>query len=253
MLNIPLFPDLAGKTALITGGSGGIGAETARWFAHNGVQVTIAGRDRSRIEHVRASLAAISAGHAAIELDCTSADQLEAARTTLIERQGGLDILIAFAGGGTSRPAPIEQDWRSSLDNNVTATFLTLRTFAADLKKSGRGAAVTMASTAGRAPSAAPLGYAVAKAGIVLLTQQLAQDLGPDGVRVNCISPSAVLTDRTAEHMPPQMRQKIADAHPLRRLGTPADIAAATLFLASESAGWLTGATLDIAGGRLMH
>ncbi|MGZ2484136.1 3-oxoacyl-[acyl-carrier protein] reductase [Rhizobium pisi] len=257
MLNIPLFPDLAGKTALITGGSGGIGAETARWFAHNGVQVTIAGRDRSRIEHVRASLAAISAGHAAIELDCTSADQLEAARATLIERQGGLDILIAFAGGGTSRPAPIEQvteqDWRSSLDNNVTATFLTLRTFAADLKKSGRGAAVTMASTAGRAPSAAPLGYGVAKAGIVLLTQQLAQDLGPDGVRVNCISPSAVLTDRTAEHMPPQMRQKIADAHPLRRLGTPADIAAATLFLASESAGWLTGATLDIAGGRLMH
>ena len=104
-----------------------------------------------------------------------------------------------------------------------------------------------------RAPSSAPLGYGVAKAGIVLLTQQLAQDLGPDGVRVNCIAPSAVLTECTAEHMPPAVRQQIADAHPLHRLGTPADIAAATLFLTSQSAGWLTGATLDIAGGRLMH
>lgn len=257
MPDIPLFPDLAGKTALITGGSGGIGAETARWFAHNGAQVTIAGRDQARLDSVQASLAAISPGHAAIALDCTSADQLEAARAALIARQGGLDILIAFAGGGTSRPAPIEQvtesDWQSSLDHNVTATFLTLRMFAPDLRKSGRGAAVTMASTAGRAPSAAPLGYGVAKAGIILLTRQLAQDLGPDGVRVNCISPSAVLTDRTAERMPPAVRQEIADAHPLRRLGTPADVAAATLFLASESAGWLTGATLDIAGGRLMH
>jgi 3-oxoacyl-[acyl-carrier protein] reductase len=257
MPDIPIFPDLAGKTALITGGSGGIGAETARWFAHNGALVTIVGRDRTRLDRVGASLDAISAGHAAITLDCASADQLESARTELIERQGGLDILIAFAGGGTSRPAPIDQvterDWRSSLDNNVTATFLTLRTFVPDLKKSGHGTAVTMASTAGRAPSAAPLGYGVAKAGIILLTQQLAQDLGPDGVRVNCISPSAVLTDRTAERMPPSVRQAIADTHPLRRLGTPADVAAATLFLASESAGWLTGATLDIAGGRLMH
>jgi len=257
MLDIPVFPDLAGKTALITGGSGGIGAETARWFAHNGVRVTIAGRDRDRLDRVGASLDAISSGHAAICIDCTSADQLEAARAALIERQGGLDILIAFAGGGTSRPAPIEQvteaDWRSSLDNNLTATFLTLRTFATDLKKSGHGTAITMASTAGRAPSLAPLGYGVAKAGIVLLTQQLAHDLGVDGVRVNCVSPSAVLTDRTAERIPPSVQKEIADAHPLRRLGTPADVAAATLFLASESAGWLTGATLDIAGGRLMH
>lgn len=257
MLHIPLFPDLAGKTALITGGSGGIGAETARWFAHNGVQVTIVGRDRARLDRVLGSLAAISAGHAAMELDVSRADQLDAARTGLIERQGGLDILVAFAGGGTSRPAPIERvterDWHSSLDNNLTATFLTLRTFTPDLKQSGRGAAITMASTAGRAPSSAPLGYGVAKAGIILLTQQLARDLGPDGVRVNCIAPSAVLTDRTAEHMSPAVRQEVADAHPLRRLGTPADIAAATLFLASESAGWLTGATLDIAGGRLMH
>jgi 3-oxoacyl-[acyl-carrier protein] reductase len=257
MFDIPIFPDLAGKTALITGGSGGIGAETARWFARNGVQVTIAGRDRVRLDQVRASLEAISDGHQAIQLDCTSADQLDAARAALVARQGGLDILVAFAGGGTSRPVPIEQvterDWHSSLDNNLTATFLTLRTFVPDLKNSGHGAAVTMASTAGRAPSSAPLGYGVAKAGIVLLTQQLAQDLGSDGVRVNCISPSAVLTDRTAERMPPDVRQEVAQAHPLRRLGTPADVAAATLFLASESAGWLTGATLDIAGGRLMH
>ena len=111
MPDIPIFPDLAGKTALITGGSGGIGAETARGFAYNGVRVTIAGRDQARLDRVTASLDAISSGHAAIALDCTSADQLEAARTALIERLGGLDILIAFARGGTSAQCARSTGW----------------------------------------------------------------------------------------------------------------------------------------------
>lgn len=256
MSNIPIYPDLAGKCALITGGSGGIGAETARWLARNGALVTIAGRNEERLSSTLASLGEISEGHAAIQLDCVDTGQLEAARAGLIARCGGLDILVAFAGGGSSRPAPLddvsEQDWRSSLDNNLTATFLTLRTFAPELKKR-HGTAITMASTAGRAPSQAPLAYGVAKAGIIILTQQLAHDLGPQGVRVNCISPSAILTDRTAEHMPPDVQRQVAQSHPIRRLGTPADVAAAALFLASESAGWITGTTLDVAGGRLMH
>src|SRR5882757_3981279 len=93
----------------------------------------------------------------------------------------------------------------------------------------------------GRAPSPAPLGYGVAKAGVILLTQQAAQEFGPSGVRVNCISPSAILTERTATHMPPAVQDQVAATHPIRRLGSPADIAAATLFLASDSASWVTG------------
>ncbi|WEK01018.1 MAG: SDR family NAD(P)-dependent oxidoreductase [Candidatus Sphingomonas phytovorans] len=254
---IPTYPDLAGKTALVTGGSGGIGAETARWLAHNGVRVTVTGRDAARLDAVLRSLVSISPGHAALRADCAILADLEAARADFMRRERKLDILVAFAGGGESRPGPLEEvteaAWRSSLDNNLTATFLTLKVFAAGLKQDGGGAAITMASTAGRAPSPAPLGYGVAKAGIIHLTQQAAQEFGPAGVRVNCISPSAILTDRTAAHMPPAVQEQVAASHPIRRLGSPADVAAMTLFLASDSAGWVTGATLDLAGGRLMH
>ena len=257
MSSIPTYPDLAGKTAFVTGGSGGLGAETARWLAHNGVRVTIAGRDEARLAVVRETLEAISDGHAAVRLDCTDLDALQAAQLDLMRREGRVDILVAFAGGGVSRPGPLEavteQDWRSSLDNNLTATFLTLKAFTPSLMQDGGGAVITMASTAGRAPSPAPLGYGVAKAGIILLTRQAAEELGPAGVRVNCISPSAVLVERTAGLMPPAVQAQVALAHPLRRLGVPADVAAAALFLASDNAGWITGATLDVAGGRLMH
>jgi 3-oxoacyl-[acyl-carrier protein] reductase len=253
---MPLYPDLAGKTAFVTGGSGGIGAETARWLARNGVRVTVAGRDPERLDAVLASLATISDGHAAAQVDCTDLASLEAARDAMLARQGRLGILVAFAGGGTGRPGPLETvaeaDWRSSIDHNLTATFLTLRAFIPALKASG-GAAVTMASTAGRGPSQAPSGYGAAKAGVILLTQQAAQELGPAGVRVNCVSPSAILTDRTERMMSEDVRAQVIAAHPIRRLGSAADVAAATLFLASESSGWLTGATLDIAGGRVMH
>jgi 3-oxoacyl-[acyl-carrier protein] reductase len=257
MPDIPIFPDLIGKTALITGGSGGIGAETARWLARNGVTVTIAGRDKARLATVLKSLEAISAGHAALTFDCINTRELKAARADIAARYGKLDILAAFAGGGTARPGAVEsvtdEDWHSSLDNNLTATFLTLRTFLPELRKSEAASVITMGSTAGRPPSPAPLGYGVAKAGIIALTQRLAHDLGPQHVRLNCISPSVVMTDRTAAHMPPAVQEDVIRAHPIRRLGKPADIAAATLFLASDSSGWLTGATLDIAGGRLMH
>jgi len=256
MDTLPHYPDLAGKTAFVTGGSGGLGAETARWLAHNGVRVTIAGRDQARLDEALATLAAISDGHGAAIADCTNLSDLEIARDQLLAREGRLDILVAFAGGGTSRPGPLETaseaDWRSSLDHNLTATFLTLKTFIPALKATG-GAAVTMASTAGRGPSQAPAGYGAAKAGVILLTQQAAQELGPAGVRVNCVSPSAILTDRTERMMSEEARRQVIAAHPLRRLGTTADVAAATLFLASASSGWLTGATLDIAGGRVMR
>ena len=253
---MPLYPDLAGKTAFVTGGSGGIGAETARWLARNGVRVTVAGRDPQRLDAVLASLTAISDGHGVARADCTDLATLERARDTVLGREGRLDILVAFAGGGSGRPGPLETvaeaDWRSSIDHNLTATFLTLRAFVPALK-AARGAAVTMASTAGRGPSQAPSGYGAAKAGVILLTQQAAQELGPAGVRVNCVSPSAILTDRTERMMSEDVREQVAAAHPIRRLGTVADVAAATLFLASASAGWLTGATLDVAGGRVMH
>jgi 3-oxoacyl-[acyl-carrier protein] reductase len=253
----PVYPDLSGKTAFVTGGSGGIGAETCRWLAANRVRVAVSGRDVATLERVVEDLMRFDVEVISIAADCTDAVAIERARLATEAKLGPVDILLAFAGGGTAMPAPVDQttedDWRSGIDHNLTATFLTLKAFLPGMKERRAGAIVTMASAAGRSASPASPAYAAAKAGVIMLTRHLAQEVGPMNIRVNCLSPSAILTERTAHHMPKTKRTEIAALHPLKRLGTPADVAAAALFLVSDSSSWITGATLDIAGGRLMH
>ena len=121
-----------------------------------------------------------------------------------------------------------------------------------DMTEQRRGAVVTIASTAGREPSPAYPAYGAAKAGLLMLTRQAALQVGEHGVRVNAVAPGSIHTDRLDALMPHAAQQRLADAHPLRRLGTPEDIADATLYLLSDQASWITGATLDVNGGRLM-
>jgi 3-oxoacyl-[acyl-carrier protein] reductase len=109
-----------------------------------------------------------------------------------------------------------------------------------------------MASRSARLPSGASAAYAAAKAGVVMLTRQGATETGPHGVRVNCVSPAAILTDAARRNMPAEIQRQQAAEFPMGRLGLPRDVGLATLFLASESSSWLTGVTLDIAGGRVM-
>jgi len=103
-----------------------------------------------------------------------------------------------------------------------------------------------------RARPRSPIGYAAAKAGIELLTQDVGAQAGPFGVRVNCIAPETILTERNAERIPEATRPQLVEAHPLKRLGTPEDVARAALFLATEDAAWITGVVLDVAGGATM-
>jgi len=110
---------------------------------------------------------------------------------------------------------------------------------------------VTMASTAGRQPGGASLAYGAAKAGVIMLTRQLAQEAAPSGVRINCLAPSTIVTERIERLVPVEQREKMAAQVPLRRLGTPDDIADAVLFLVSDHSSWITGATLDMTGGRV--
>jgi 3-oxoacyl-[acyl-carrier protein] reductase len=196
MSKVPTYFDLRGKTAFITGGSAGIGAESARWLAQNRVKIALSGRNEARLSEIVNELIGMGAEALCVPADCTNAQDLAAARIRAEATLGPIDILTAFAGGGTARPAPVEQtseeDWRSAIDHNLTATFLTIKAILPGTKARQRGAIITMASTAGRAPSQASPAYAPAKAGIIILTQHLAQEVGPAGIRVNCISPSAV-------------------------------------------------------------
>ena len=253
---LAMYSDLANKIAVVTGASRGIGAATARSLATNGAKVVVNGRDATAIDAMVADIQSKGGRAIGIAADCTDFSAIEHLRERVEQEFGPVDILAAFAGGGIIRPGPVEkiseEEWRSVIDGNLTATFLTVKSFLPGMIERRRGSIITMASTAGRLPSAAPAPYSAAKAGILMFSRNLANDLGKYGIRVNCISPSAVLTERTQRLMPEAQQKEIAAMHPLGRLGMPEDIASAALFFASESSSWITGVTLDVAGGRVM-
>jgi 3-oxoacyl-[acyl-carrier protein] reductase len=168
-----------------------------------------------------------------------------------------VDILVANAGASLTPPAPLEDipetAWRATVDANLLATFLTLKSFLPGMKQRGRGAIITIASSAGRrADARAPIPYGAAKAAVALMTQDVAAQAGPNGIRVNCIAPETILTARNRQRIPAAQQASMAGFHPLQRLGTPEDVAGAAVFLASDAAAWITGVVLDVTGGAVM-
>ncbi len=253
----PTYPDLRGKVAVVTGGSRGIGAQTSRSLAAQGVKVAVIGRDEDALSKTVASILQDGGEALGVVADVTDFAALERARTETERVLGPADFVIPFAGGGLALPGPTqdlsEAAWRSSLDGNLTATFLSVKCFLPGLTERKTGVIVTMASSAARQMTAqAPIPYSAAKAGIITFTRQLASEVAPHGVRVNCVAPAAILTERTAQHISAEQRGLMLSQYPLGRLGKPEDVALATLFLVSESASWITGVTLDVAGGKVM-
>jgi len=197
-------------------------------------------------------------GHAMpVTGDVTSFADLEAMRHAIEGELGPVDVLVANAGGNPVPPGPVEEiseeGWRAAVDGNLTATFLTIKSFLPGMKERKAGSIITVSSAAARRPDPrSPVPYAVAKAGIQILTQDLAAQAGPYGVRVNCVAPETILTERNQQQIPEAVQEQLAGLHPLRRLGTPEDVARAALYLASDEAAWITGVVLDVAGGAVM-
>lgn len=246
-----------GRVCLVTGSSRGIGAGIARLFAARGARVAVHGRDEQATGQVRDEIVASGGQAIAVMGDITSAAAIEAMRVQIERELGAVDVLVANAGGNPVPPTPIdemsEDVWRATVDMNLTATFLTLRCFVPGMKARRTGTIITISSAAARRPHPrSPIAYACAKAGIELLTQDVAAQLGSFGIRANCIAPETIVTERTARQIPDELKQKLAAEHPIARLGTVDDVAHAALFLASEEAGWITGIVIDVAGGAVM-
>jgi 3-oxoacyl-[acyl-carrier protein] reductase len=250
------YADLAGRTAIVTGGSKGIGLATATQLAANQVSVAVVARTVADVERVVEQLRASGAKAHGVAVDCTDATALEAMVAEVAQALGPPDILMAFAGGFT-RTTPVleisETEWRHVIDSNLTSTFLTVRAVLPGMIARRRGAIVTMASNAGRLLDISlTASYAAAKAGIIQFTRHVAREVGPSNVRCNVVAPATTLTERVASTLSAEVIDRLGSMAPLQRIGHPEDTAAAAVFLASDASSWLTGITLDVAGGRVM-
>ncbi|BCJ30733.1 SDR family NAD(P)-dependent oxidoreductase [Actinocatenispora sera] len=248
---------LDGRIALVTGSSRGIGAGIAAELARQGAAVAVHGRDGSAVADVVARLRESGGTALGVTGDVTRLDDIEAIRTRIEAELGPVRILVANAGGSPTPPTVLEditeEDWRAGVDVNLLATFLTLKCFLPGMKQRREGDIVTISSAAGRrAHPRSPMAYAAAKAGIGLLTQQVAAQAGPYGIRANCVAPETIMTERNQRMIPAEQLDMLTELHPLRRLGTPDDVARAVAFLVADGADWITGTVLDVAGGAVM-
>lgn len=248
---------LDGKVALITGSSRGIGAATARLFAQEGAHVVLNGRDENALSGMQAEIERAGGKVMRVAADVTKSAEIEQMRDRVEREFGPVEILVANAGRNLVMPGPLEdtpeEGWRATVDANLTATFLTIKTFLPGMKSRRGGNIITISSAAARRPTAqSPIAYSAAKAGIQILTQDVAAQAGPFGIRVNCIAPETILTESNEQHIPDDTKHRMAESHPIRRLGTPEDVARTALFLASGDSAWITGVILDVAGGSVL-
>jgi NAD(P)-dependent dehydrogenase (short-subunit alcohol dehydrogenase family) len=244
---------LAGKTAIITGGSSGIGLASARLFAAEGARVVIAARDAIRGEAAAEAICASGGEARFVACDVTRAAHVARLIDATLDAYGRLDILFNHAG--TNRAARVteldEAEWDALLAVNLKSVYLGCRFAIPAMIANVGGCVINTAGTFGLVARPAQAAYCAAKAAVIHLTRQMALDYGPQGVRVNCICPGYIDTPLTAG-VPPDVRAAIIDAQPIRRAGKPQDIAEAALFLASDASGFVTGVALPVDGGQLV-
>jgi len=251
---------ISGRTALVTGGVQGIGRACALALAREGGRIAVfdlAAPDSAAASELCNELAACGGAHTYVQVDVTQGAEVERGLNTIRAALGAPDILVNNAGKGRN-PVALEaledDEWDAVVALNLKAAMLCSRAVIQDMKQRGWGRIINMSSIAGRGRGElAHIAYASAKAGVLGFTRQLACEAGPWGITVNAVAPGATLSGRVAERWAERdeaARRKMTEAIPLRRIGRPEEVAGAVVFLASEDASYITGATLDVNGGR---
>ena len=258
-------PILKGQRALVTGASSGIGASIAKALAAAGAKVVVnyaGGVDRALA--VVNQIQAAGGEALAIRADVSREDQVEVMFAQMIETWGSVDILVNNAG--LQKDAPLVEmslaDWQQVLDINLTGQFLCSRAAAREFLHRGvvpelshvAGKIICISSVHDVIPWAGHVNYATSKGGVSMMMKTMAQELAPQRIRVNAISPGAIKTPiNTAAWMTPEAEAELLKLIPARRVGEPEDIARATVWLASDASDYVTGATLYVDGGMTLY
>jgi 3-oxoacyl-[acyl-carrier protein] reductase len=242
--------DLTGRVAFVTGGTRGIGLSIARTLHAAGAKVAITGRELERARTVAAEIGERAAGYAC---DVALGDQVEAAIAAAERELGPIDILVNNAG--LTRDNILlrlaEADWDAVLDANLKGAFHTTRAVIKGMMKRRSGRIINITSIVGLTGNKGQANYAASKAGLIGLTKSVAKEYASRGILANCVAPGFIETDMTSA-LPDEARATLLEDIALGRLGRPADVAGAVLFLASDLAGYITGQVLVVDGGMVI-
>ncbi len=248
--------DLSGRTALVTGGSKGLGKAMARAFAEHGADVLICSRHE---DEVRIAAADIGDGlDRRVEwtvADLADPEQAEALGREAAKRLGRIDILVNNAG--TNAPQPIDEvddeKWTLMMELNLTSAMRLSRALVPAMKEQGWGRVIHVSSVLGLGGKEGRNGYCASKAGMVGLTRASALDLGPHGITVNCIAPGPFLTDLPGRLLSDEQKKRFAERTALGRWGRPEELMGPALLLASEAGSYITGSVISVDGGCLIR
>ena len=243
---------LSGRVCVVTGGGGGIGRAVASSLARAGARVAAIDRDQRGLEATRAELRELDRDHVVTGCDTSSAESVTAASEIIEKALGSCGVLVNAAAvlrsGGLENLSLAE--WNAVLSVNLTGYFLCAQIFGRQMRKLGRGSLVHVSSIAGSHAQAQSGAYSVSKAGVIMLSRQLASEWGPQGIRSNVISPGMVVTPMSQSfYDTPGVTERRTAVVPARRIGMPRDIADAILFLASDRSSYVNGEEITVDGG----
>jgi 3-oxoacyl-[acyl-carrier protein] reductase len=241
------------RTALVTGASRGIGKACVHALAKAGYRVALAARSLEKLEEAARSIRQNDVEAFSIEMDLANRESIVNATGKIAKEFGRIDILVNNAGitkdGLAVRMK--ETDWESVLQTNLSGSFFVIQQVLPAMMRERWGRIVNISSVVGERGNPGQANYVASKAGLIGLTKSLAQELGSRNITVNAVAPGFIGTDMT-EQLNTELKQKMIDETPLKRMGTPEDVAHAVRFLVSDEASFITGHVLDVNGGIYM-